>query len=74
MSPVPSVAIRRHQDLEADCFAVELLMPRKEMLTDVPKPLHPADHEKRVKELAKRYGVSALMMSARLSELGRLKW
>ena len=59
-------------DHEANRFAIELLMPRDWVLRDM-AALGPIDaiDDRRIVELAKRYGVSTQMMTLRIAELAR---
>lgn len=57
---------------EANVFAMELLMPRDWILRDVETYREQAgnDSERLVEILAKRYEVSAFVMTMRLTSLG----
>lgn len=57
---------------EANQFAMELLMPRKWLESDVKKIEKDGGglDEEHVKKLAKRYQVSEMMMTLRLVDLG----
>jgi Zn-dependent peptidase ImmA (M78 family) len=58
------------EEIEANKFAAEILMPRKFLQADLAKlaPIF-ADDEKQIVQLAKRYGVSPQAMAIRLSAL-----
>lgn len=57
---------------EATIFAMELLMPRAWVERDMKKILEECGglDEDHVEQLAKRYGVSAVVMTLRLCDLG----
>ena len=62
------------QEAEANWFAVELLMPERILRVDVLHPLQAVDQEEEVTRLARKYGVSVVMMATRLTELKLLGW
>jgi Zn-dependent peptidase ImmA (M78 family) len=68
--PSSSQGVNEHE-VEANLFAAELLMPRQMLEADVRSKGY-VDHgdDAQVKDLAKRYGVSAQAMSIRLASLG----
>lgn len=59
------------EEMEANRFAAELLMPQKFLESDIQSmgKIH-ADDETAINSLAKRYGVSKQSMTIRLSSLG----
>lgn len=61
------------QEIEANAFAAELLMPGEWLLNEVRRP-HELDvfEDATIKHLAQRYGVSVQAMTLRLTNLGLL--
>lgn len=57
------------QEIEANAFAMELLMPAAWIRADVPAPLDPYLQEDRICALAARYDVSEIHMVMRLVAL-----
>lgn len=60
------------QEMEANAFAAELLMPEDLMKKEVPYPLNVFEDEKEVCRLARRLRVSLLAMTHRLTNLDLL--
>ena len=63
----------KEQEREANLFAIALLMPAKFIHEDMQGQL-PLDleNDKRIKSMAKRYGVTEQMMTSRMVNLGYL--
>lgn len=64
------------EDIEANQFAMELLMPRDWMLKDIEPILKGdggIDDEKIIQRLAKKYKVTEPIMTLRIIQLGFLK-
>jgi Zn-dependent peptidase ImmA (M78 family) len=58
------------EEEEANVFARELLMPASFLEKDMQGVVLDIESDSRVKELAKKYGVSLQVMALRLHELG----
>jgi Zn-dependent peptidase ImmA (M78 family) len=63
----------KEMEREANLFAIALLMPEEFIRGDM-RGLPPLnlDYDPRIKKMAKRYGVTEQMMTARLVNLGYL--
>jgi Zn-dependent peptidase ImmA (M78 family) len=63
----------KEQEREANLFAIALLMPARFIHQDMEgqSPLD-LENDQRIKSMAKRYGVTEQMMTARLVNLGYL--
>lgn len=63
----------KRQELEANEFAKCLLMPKQFIDSDLfGQDAFDLDNDKRIHQMAKRYGVSTQLMMIRLKELGYL--
>lgn len=60
------------EEIEANAFAAELLMPVEILQSKVPAPLDLFCHTDRISELARRFEVSPEAMTHRLTHLGLL--
>lgn len=60
------------EETEANIFAMELLMPTKMLEEDCKDITFDVESSKEIEKLAKRYAVSAQLMTIRLGQLGYL--
>ncbi len=61
------------QEIEANAFAAELLMPEDVLRSEIKLPLNVNEDEVEVRRLAKRFRVSQQAMTHRLTNLGLLR-
>lgn len=61
------------QEIEANAFAAELLMPEGLMREEIPVPLNVVEDEENVRSLARRFWVSPEAMTHRLIKLDLLR-